>query len=318
MTIYQLESLRIKNLSIDYLCGYLIDDRLQKPEIYPIAESIIESIFKEALRGKYYRYISTEKLKDHTISLLVFAAHRVSSVRKFAASLIPIILQVLPHLLFQHDVVTCMLDLLRFLDNEKIGHKEEHLSHFEGKLTFITRVEAHESAMDYFKLCQEWINLALQMSTSETIPLLQNYISEISFISPWIGTRQSEYHNTSVLQDDISSSFLMQLFQQFYADSSTSSSMIRHSNRRIKVLGEVRGLIEGTLNCQNRISVGDAERSLAMKRLSKTFANDLRSIYRDPESPHFLSKLYQALSNCAALVLINDSVLFKLLLLILY
>ena len=301
LTICEVESLRIKNLPIEYLCGYLVDDRLQTPQLYPVTESLIDGIFKIALKDSHYRELSSSIIEGHLKSLLLFAAHRITTIRLFAAKWIINILNVLPFMLFNRTIFHFMLDLLRFLDNSKIGHYEEHLDSFSGKINFLTTMEAHESASSFYLLCNDWVSSALQMSSAETIPILQSYISEISAIAPWIGSRQMEQSLGASPQDDVSSSFLMYLFQRFYADAATSASMIRHSNKRVRLLGEVRGLAESGL-CNNH------GKSLSFWKLSNQFAKELKAIYRDPESPHFLAQLYQSMSKCAALVILNDTV----------
>ncbi|KAJ3360302.1 phosphatidylinositol-4- kinase, partial [Kappamyces sp. JEL0680] len=297
-TVYQIELLRMKNLALDYLCAYLVDDRLQGPEIYPFVEDIADSILSQAITDSAYKRHNSLVVENHLRTLLVFAGHRIPMIRKFVMRWILRILNVVPHMLFHRPAISYMLDICRYLDNEKVGHKEEHLR-FSEQLSFINYLEAHESAVDFYALCQDWISAALAISPSETIPILQHYISDISSISPWIGSRQVALGAPT---EDISSSFLLSLFQKFYGDSTTSANMIRHSSRRIRTLGEVQGL----LDAQKLFLGANGNEPRLYETLSKDFAKGLRKLYRDSASPHFSGQLYDAISKCAALTILND------------
>jgi hypothetical protein len=85
LTICEVESLRIKNLPIEYLFGYLVDDRLQTPQLYPVTESLIDGIFKIALKDSHYRELSSSIIEGHLKSLLLFAAHRITTIRLITA-----------------------------------------------------------------------------------------------------------------------------------------------------------------------------------------------------------------------------------------
>ncbi len=305
LTVYHVEFARNKSLNLEYLWGYLVDDRFQGGDLYPLMECIVDTILQSVINEPSLKKKSNEVSESIFKTLLVYAGHRLSNIRKFSARWITNFLIIFPQMHFYRPLVSFMLDLSRYLDNQKAGHVEDHLQ-FDHLLNFLSVQEAHESASDYFSVCKEWISSALNISPTEFIPILQNYINDISSVSPWIGSRQSRSGNS---EDDISSSFLLALFQTFYADTSTSANMIRHSSKRVRTLGEVGGLLSSM----------ESKGSDAHYLLSKEFAKDLRKLYRDPEDPHFSTLLYECIGKCAALVILNtQKVESELLLLICY
>ena len=299
VTFYQMELLRMKNLSLRHLFGYLVDDRLQRPSIYPVLEALADGILTQALKDTVYKKLANNVIQEHLETLLMFSAHRVSFIRSFVAKWIIKILNVVPQMLFYNPSVVYMLDILRFLDNEKSGYVEHHLD-FRTSLGFISKEEVNEAAGDYFKLCQDWISSALTISSKAIIPIIQAYIGDISSVSPWTGGKESE---------DLFS--LTNLFQKFYADQGTSAHMIRSSSRQEGCLGEVRGIIETGIMSNTY----DSSKS-ASNALSKQFSKEIKKLYRDSNSPRFSANLYQIISKSAALIILNDQIETELIMLI--
>lgn len=78
--------------------------------------------------------------------------------------------------------------------------------------------------------------------------------------------------------------------------------MIRYATTRARYMGENQGMIMAAESNNPGIS-----RSELINKLSKKSAKDLRRVYKDPESPHFISQLYATLSRAAALILSSSN-----------
>jgi hypothetical protein len=117
VTVYQLEILRMKSLCLDYIMVYMVDDRLQSPEVYTSLECIADSILRKAFNDSNYKLLSTPVLETHLKILLLYSAHRHPNVRFFATSWSKRMLNVVPKTLFDSKMISYLLNILLYLDS---------------------------------------------------------------------------------------------------------------------------------------------------------------------------------------------------------
>ncbi|KAJ3318592.1 phosphatidylinositol-4- kinase [Boothiomyces sp. JEL0866] len=296
VTVYQLERLRMKTLSLDFICGYLLDERLHATETYLIVENIADSILKQAIRDSSYRLLNETIVEGHLKTLLLFAANRIQKIRKFVGEWIKKILQVCPKMFYNKTSVNNMLDILRFLDNEKASYKETSFD-FTTQLFYTSEYEACEAALDFYNLAKDWIESSLKISAGETIGILMNYVAQVSRDSPWMNLSQNSF--TLPKLPGTNPSLLMTLFQQFFANA-LSANMIKYTSKRMRYYGEVYGMI----SAYELIAATDSPEKYSI--VGKKLCKELRKTYKDSESPHFIQNLHTCLSRCAAFALISD------------
>lgn len=171
-SIYQMELLRMKTLSLDFICGYLVDDRLQNANTYLVLESAANAVFGNAIKDSIYKKLPESIIEAHLQTLLIYSANRNQNVRQFVAVWIKKILAVVPQMLFNRSSVKYMLDILLYVDNVYAGHKAEYRD-FSNQLSYISKNEARESAVDHFNLCQDWLGSAIKFSPLESLPTVE-------------------------------------------------------------------------------------------------------------------------------------------------
>jgi hypothetical protein len=290
-TVYQIEMLRKESLSFDNICKYLDDDRFKDPNIYPTMESIAEKVLNSGIISDKYPYTSQDIIERHLKTLLLYIGNRDKRVRDFSIYWIKQILISVPVMLFNRSCTNFMLDILRFLDNEKIGRKEyqpEQLE-FAEYISFFDPIQVEETSTAFYQFCLEWLELSLKISANETIALIQNYVATTSSSTPWMNPDEGK-----------NSSLLMILFQTFFENHRMSSNLIKHSGKRAWYVGQVKGMLE----TYERMGINGFE------KISTDFIESLRSVYENPNSPQFLGNFHTCICRSVALILLNDKVYF--------
>jgi hypothetical protein len=284
--IKKVEMLRMKNLSLDYICGYLVSDRFHS--IYPIIESIADSILKTTIRDSFYKKLPEFVIENHLKTLLMYSANRNPNVRKFLSTWIKKLLNVVPKMLFSRNAFNHMLDILLFLDIE-LTYKKESIFILE----YSSIQEKTEVGLDFLRLCDDWCQTALKISSFEILPILESYLMELNGEFPWLSTGQmtSDKH-----------SLMLKLCQGIYTMNDFSAPMIRYSTTRANYLGEVRGMI-----AMIELTNPEKTRDEIIKQISKKCAKDLRKLFKDQGSPRFISVLHVLLCRAAAVIILGES-----------
>jgi phosphatidylinositol 4-kinase len=294
-TIYQLELLRMKSFSLDFVCTYLVDDRLQNPQIYVVMEAIADLIFKQATKESYYRKMPESVMEDHLRMLLLYAAHRNAKIRRFCSRWVKRIISTAQHMLFCRSTVYFMLNVLLFLDSGIMNFKESSID--LSMLTFSNRSEARSSAVEFQGVCADWLGSALKISRTEGLPVLEGYVFDLNSTHPWITASQID--QVSIQEG----SLMMALFQRVFSDPLSSAPLIRYSNARARYLGQIHGMIFALQQIHPELSQAEV-----IEQLSRKCSKDLRKIFKDPDSPHFVSQLYQALSKAGSLIIESERI----------
>jgi hypothetical protein len=99
VTIYKIETLRMRSLhSMEFLCLYLIDQRLQVHDTQILLELFFNEILKHNFLDYKYLRIPRSIQAEHARTLLLLAAHRIKNVRIFARKWLQHLLKVVPYL----------------------------------------------------------------------------------------------------------------------------------------------------------------------------------------------------------------------------
>jgi hypothetical protein len=292
--IYQVELLRMKSLSIEFVCGYLVDDRLQNHTVYAVIESIADSVLRNIIRDSNYKKLQNHIIECHLKTLLLYSSNRNQQVRKFLIVWIKKLMNVVPKMLFNRNAFNYMLDILLFLDVD-LGYKKD-FNHFESRLEYANITEKMEVGFDFLSLCEDWLKSALKISSLEALPILESYLMELNGSFPWLSTGQ--------MTNGSKQSLMLRLCESVYTMKDFSAPMIRYSTTRANFLGEVKGMIAS-------ISFEHPEmtRQDIVFQLSKRCSKELKAAYKNIDSPSFLSELHICLCRAAALIILAEEVL---------
>ena len=292
VAVCQLEGLRMKSLSMDFLLSYLADDRLQSMPVYNTLEGIADYIFRKVFYDQEYKKVSVSIVENHMKLLLVYSAHRNQNVRKFAMDWLNRVLHVVPQILFNRTMLFYMLDILSFLDsfNNQTG---KLTGLFGSVLVYSSKVEVDESSFFYATLCENWLLSALKTCYREALSLFQSYVAELNSSTSWIAAQSSG-------ADRKNSRLLLRLCTKIFAIPEYSGPWIRFAAAQSKYIGEINGLIFS----KSESGLSKAE---IMANVSKHCRARLRKTFRELDSEYVSTELYDALFSASAWVVKSDN-----------
>ncbi|KAL2917897.1 Phosphatidylinositol 4-kinase stt4 [Polyrhizophydium stewartii] len=289
LAVYHIESLRIRTMSIDFMCRYLVDERLYGTDVYAVVETIAEEVMRLLIREQSSRAAETRVVEHNLQCMLLYSAHRLSRPRNFAAKWSLHILETVPRMLWNQRAGFLMMDILRFLDARKAGTSEEG---FKGsmfaKLQYIDKAEIIKASRDFMSLGEAWLKMAVKRSARETMGMVQMYLVDVSNKSPY-----------TALEDQ---SDLMILLSRFASNSEIAPSIIRAPGKQTRYLGEIRGMLFA-----HELASPGMDREDIMQIISKSLKADLRKAYRTINEPNFAQRLNHSLFRSVALIIVNDA-----------
>ncbi|OAJ42765.1 hypothetical protein BDEG_26179 [Batrachochytrium dendrobatidis JEL423] len=146
LAVYHIESMRIRIMSVDFMCRYLVDERLYNTDIYTILEMIADEVLRLFMHSQPTKRVDTRAMEHNMQCMLLYSAHRLSRSRKFATRWILQMLDHIPCMLWNHKVAFLMMDILRYLDTRKAGFSETYLVEISNKSPY-TALNDHSDLM---------------------------------------------------------------------------------------------------------------------------------------------------------------------------
>ncbi|KAJ8322856.1 Phosphatidylinositol 4-kinase stt4 [Batrachochytrium dendrobatidis] len=289
LAVYHIESMRIRIMSVDFMCRYLVDERLYNTDIYTILEMIADEVLRLFMHSQPTKRVDTRAMEHNMQCMLLYSAHRLSRSRKFATRWILQMLDHIPCMLWNHKVAFLMMDILRYLDTRKAGFSEDGFKNpLLSKLFYIDQFEATSASVDYFAVGKAWFKASIHRSFSETIGVVQTYLVEISNKSPY-----------TALNDH---SDLMVLLSQYTGISEIASTIIKSPSKHSRFLGEIKGMF-----FSYTIMIPDMDRDSIFKKISVNLKHALRSTYKTTDEPNFAQRLNHTLFRSVALIISNSN-----------
>eukprot|EP00842_Homolaphlyctis_polyrhiza_P006020 jgi/Hompol1/6419/HPOL_002262-RA len=290
LAVYHIESIRIRAMSVDFICRYLTDERLYSTEIYASLESIADEVLKLFLRDQTVKQGDVHVVEHNMQCLMLYAAHRLAKARRFAVKWILNIVDIVPMMLWNQTVAFLMMDIIRYLDSHKMGLSDDGFKNpLLSKLFFLNKQEAQAASKDYLQVAELWLRMAVQRSAPETVGVVQTYLVAISNKSPY----------TSL--DDHSD--LMVLLTRFSTHSEIISTIFKSPSKHSRYLGEIKGMIFA----YNQTSP-ELEHDAILKLISTHLKTQLLKTFRTVSEPNFAQRLNHAVFRCAGLIVTNDKV----------
>lgn len=228
LTIYKIESMRMNSLGdISFISAYLTDPRLIEPGFFGLIEILLGKVLRRMICDSFYAVKISKVLQREHISNLVFlAASRIPKVRNFATVWIKKLLAAVPNMVWDHESVFLIFDIILHLD----ALKQEGTSVVDfAHLKYFDLQETESCSKEFLGMAIDWLKTALSYSSSETLGVMQTYLV--------VATRRK----TSSLLDDHSD--LMELYTLFSSGASISSAIIRSPSKHARFLGQINGMI---------------------------------------------------------------------------
>ena len=292
VAVCQVEGLRMKSLSLDYLFSYLVDDRLQSLDVYNALEGITDYIFRKIFYDAEYKKVSVSIVENHIQLLLVHSAHRNQNVRKFAMDWANRVLHVVPQILFNRNMMFYMLDILSFLDS--FNNQTGKLTGIFGQvLVYSSNLEVEESAFFFAGICEDWILSALKTCYREALPLFQSYVAELNSSTSWIAAQTTG-------MDGNSSRHLLRLCTKIFAMAEYSGPWVRFAAAQSKYIGEINGLIF------SKFEAGQKKAEI-MGTISKHCRERLKKLYSGLGASYISTELHDALFSASAWVVKSEN-----------
>ncbi|KAH9246076.1 hypothetical protein BASA81_016413 [Batrachochytrium salamandrivorans] len=277
LTVYHIESLRIRTQSVDFIYRYLVDERLYNTDIYTVLETIADEVLRLFMHSQSFSDVDTHVIEHNMQCMLLYSAHRLSKPRKFATRWILHMLDAFPSMIWNHKVAFLMMDILRYLDTRKAGISQDGFKNpLLSKLFFLDEEEAASASADYIGVGEAWFKAAIKRSVYETIGIVQTYLIEISNKSPY--TALNDHSN------------LMVLLSRYTGISEIASTIIKSPSKHSRL---------GPSNY--------------FKKISTSLKSGLRNTYRTTDEPNFAQRLNHSLFRAVALIISNPNLEAELL-----
>ncbi|KAH6563604.1 hypothetical protein BASA62_008439 [Batrachochytrium salamandrivorans] len=295
LTVYHIESLRIRTQSVDFIYRYLVDERLYNTDIYTVLETIADEVLRLFMHSQSFSDVDTHVIEHNMQCMLLYSAHRLSKPRKFATRWILHMLDAFPSMIWNHKVAFLMMDILRYLDTRKAGISQDGFKNpLLSKLFFLDEEEAASASADYIGVGEAWFKAAIKRSVYETIGIVQTYLIEISNKSPY--TALNDHSN------------LMVLLSRYTGISEIASTIIKSPSKHSRYLGEIKGMI-----LSYELLEDGSDRRTIFKKISTSLKSGLRNTYRTTDEPNFAQRLNHSLFRAVALIISNPNLEAELL-----
>ncbi|TPX43028.1 hypothetical protein SeMB42_g04890 [Synchytrium endobioticum] len=286
LAVHQLECMRIRKTSFEFILKYLADDRLHGSDIFPILDALAEDVTRSYIDERTKRpQIPTAA---HARDLIINAAHRLNKCRKFCSATINQAITLQPGLLWNRDLVFLMFDILQYLDFDTIGaqdKKKEVAEKLGFELSFVDRVDRDAAFRHFMDLCTTWTQDAVKRCSSQSIGLIQGYI--VSLNQDFPGFTLSE------------GSALEVILSRFMSHEEISYALIRSMGKQAHYIGIVRGMI-------SQVEKDGLTTDGAKAKISKQIMADLTSIMKTQDT-FSLKDLHATLFMAGALLVMSPT-----------
>ncbi|TPX38337.1 hypothetical protein SmJEL517_g00322 [Synchytrium microbalum] len=287
LAVHQLECMRIRKTSFEYILMYLVDDRLYDSEVFPILEVLADDVTRSYVNERTKR--PQKPTSAHARDLIINAAHRLGKVRKFSSQTIDKVISLQPGLLWNRELVFLMLDILQALDFDATGSydkKMEVASKLGFELSFVDRADRDAAFKHFMELCATWMQDSVKRCSSQSIGLIQGYVVSLNQDFPGFTLGEG--------------SALETLLSRFMSHEEISYAIIRSMGKQAHYIGIMKGMI-------SQLEENGLTRDAAEKHASKNILGDLATLTRSKDAAP-LKELHAKLFMAGALLVMSNTV----------
>ncbi|KAN0064997.1 Phosphatidylinositol 4-kinase stt4 [Thecaphora frezii] len=190
-TIYDLEWLRSRMGRPSMILWYFVNDGLNSSSLVPsmqaIADRVIDSFIQD-LGRQVDRHALDPRVSSEVKALLLGTCHRVAKVRQVSQSILDKLIEALPSLLCDQDVVVTMLEVLTLLRQScECEYRDEYspVYHFRSERAGIafelsdSYAQRNEILTQFLQRSRRYLGLALTLAPVELQGVLQRYLSTL-------------------------------------------------------------------------------------------------------------------------------------------